>query len=155
MKSRTGVWLLVVSCLCLIAFLGGRLAVADSAQSAILWPAADIQWSDSPALPGARIAVLWGDPKTGAYGSLKSIPAGKVLPSHSHTYEQKVVVVSGSIVLGIEGGHAKELGPGSYAFVPGGLKHTATCVAGADCLYFEEQPGRSDVKLADAAPAKK
>jgi quercetin dioxygenase-like cupin family protein len=154
MKSRTGVWLLVVSCLCLIAFLGGRLAVADSPQSAILWPAADIKWSDSPAFPGARIAVLWGDPKTGAYGSLKSLPAGKILPAHSHTYEQKVVVLSGSMVLFLEG-HAKELGPGSFAFVPGDLKHTATCAAGADCVYFEEQPGRSDVKIADTAPAKK
>ena len=32
-------------------------------------------------LPGAKQAVLWGDPKTFAYGLLRRLPAGAALPS--------------------------------------------------------------------------
>jgi quercetin dioxygenase-like cupin family protein len=137
--------------LLVLAGLGmfGSLA-AQQGQQAVLWPATSITWADNPAIPGAKIAVLWGDPKTGAYGALKSLPAGTALRVHTHTNDQKVVLLSGTIVLSIAGGASKELGAGSYAFIPGGLKHTAECKAGAECVYFEEQPGASDVKF-DAA----
>jgi quercetin dioxygenase-like cupin family protein len=127
----------------------GSLA-AQQGQQAVLWPATGMTWSDNPAIPGAKIAVLWGDPKTGAYGALKTLPAGTTLRLHTHTSDQKVVLLSGTIVLSISGGASKELGTGSYAFIPGGLKHSADCKAGAECVYFEEQPGASDVKF-DAA----
>ena len=125
--------------------LGG--IAAQQGKTAVVWPAADIKWSDNPAIPGAKIAVLWGDPKAGAYGALKTLPAGSTLRLHTHTYDQKVLPVSGTIVLSIYGGASKELGPGSYAFIPGGLKHSADCKAGAACMYFEEQPGASDIKF--------
>ena len=53
--------------------------VAEAGKTAVVWPAADIKWTDSPAVKGAKVAVLWGDPKSGAYGMLKSLPAGSGL----------------------------------------------------------------------------
>jgi quercetin dioxygenase-like cupin family protein len=120
---------------------------AQAGKEAVVWPTADVKWSDNPAVKGAKIAVLWGDPKTGAYGALKTIPAGGTLGLHTHTHDQKVVILSGTAVVSVEGGKSTELGPGSYAFFPGGLKHTADCKVGAECRYFEEQPGASDVKV--------
>jgi quercetin dioxygenase-like cupin family protein len=125
--------------------LGG--VAAQQGKTAVVWPAADIKWSDNPAIPGATIGVLWGNPKTGAYGALKTLPAGSTLRLHTHTHDQKLLVVAGTITLSIFGGASKDLGPGSYAFVPGGLKHSADCKAGAQCMYFEEQPGASDIKF--------
>ena len=58
-------------------------------------------------------------------------------------------MVSGTIVLTIEGSAAKELAPGSFAFVPAGTKQAADCKTGGDCTYFEEQPGASDIKFVE------
>lgn len=64
-------------------------------------------------------------------------------------------MVSGSIVLAMEGGAAKEMGSGSYAFIPGGAKHRAECKAGAECVYFEEGLGASDIKFVEGPAQKK
>lgn len=122
---------------------------AWAAETPVVWPAAQIKWVDLSGIPGAKMAVLWGDPKTGAYGALKKLPGGKTLALHTHTFEQKVLTVSGSIALTLEGGAAQELPAGSYALIPAGAKHTAECKTGSDCLYFEQQPGASDTKFVE------
>ena len=103
----------------------GDAASSTKPSTLVLWPAGDIKWVESPALKGLMIAVLWGDPKTGAYGALKKLPAGTEIAWHTHTSEQKVVMVSGVIHLEVEGGTAQDMGPGSYMFTPGGAKHAA------------------------------
>ena len=135
--------------LLVLAGLGAIGGIAAQQGKAVVWPAADIKWSDNPAIPGAKLAALWGNPRTGAYGALKTLPAGSTLRLHTHTYDQKLLVLSGSIVLSISGA-SKDLGPGSYAFIPAGEKHSADCKAGAACTYFEEQPGASDIKFVAA-----
>jgi quercetin dioxygenase-like cupin family protein len=139
-----------------LTMLGLAVLVGASASQAmakdgkaVVWPAAEIKWSEGSAMKGAKLAVLWGDPKVGAYGALKTIPAGEVLRAHTHTHDQRVIVLAGQVVLTIDGQPSKELGPGSYLFVPGGVKHTAGCKAGAECTYFEEQDGPSDVKFVE------
>ena len=49
----------------------------------VVWSAADIRWTDNPAMKGAQQAILWGDPTKGAYGALKRIPAGTVVAMHA------------------------------------------------------------------------
>jgi quercetin dioxygenase-like cupin family protein len=112
-----------------------------------LWAASDLKWVDNPAIKGAQQAVLWGDPTKGAYGALKKVTDGTVLAMHSHTNLTRVVLVEGTITFTFEGSPAKELTPKSYVSVPGGVKHAATCKAGADCVYFETSPGAYDFKL--------
>jgi quercetin dioxygenase-like cupin family protein len=145
---------LLISALVMAAVAGIVIARAERAsaqagKSAIVWPIADIKWMDNPAIKGGKIAVLWGDPKAGGYGSLKKIPGGTTLGMHTHTSDQKVIAISGTIALALDGSPSRDFAPGSYAFIPGGTKHTADCKAGADCTYFEEQPGPSDLKPAN------
>ncbi len=147
MKKPVGGSLLILAGLCVLMGVWAGHAAAQGAKRPVIWPAGDIKWAENPAMKGAKIAVLWGDPKAGAYGAFKTIPAGSTLASHTHTNDQKVIAISGGITLTMEGGSPKELGPASYAFIPGGAKHTAACKAGADCVYFEEQTGPSDVKF--------
>ena len=155
MKKTVGTALVVLAGLSIVAGLWVEQARAQGAKTAVVWPAVDIKWSDNPAMKGAKIAVLWGNPKTGAYGALKTIPGGGSLPLHTHSHDQKVISISGTILLSIEAGPAKDLTSGSYAFIPGGLKHSAECKAEADCTYFEEQAGASDIKLVEGTAQKK
>jgi hypothetical protein len=56
-----------------------------AAPKGTMWSASELKWVDNPAIKGAQQAVLWGDPTKGAYGALKKVPAGTVLPMHTHT----------------------------------------------------------------------
>ena len=136
----------------LVAFAAATAAVAlaeeKAAPKAVVMPAPDLKWNASPVLNGAKFAVLWGDPTKGAYGMLRSLPAGSTLGLHSHTASQRVVGISGTIEFNLEGEAKKDLGAGSYIAIPGGAVHDATCKAGADCVYFEEATGASDFKPA-------
>lgn len=149
MKRSLSSLLTILAVLGLLLSVGSGAANAQAAKTPAVWPSADIKWVDNPAVSGAKIAVLWGDPKTGAYGALKKLPAGKTLALHTHSQDQKVLCISGTIVMTLEGAAGKELAAGSYAFIPGGAKHTASCKTGAECTYFEEQPGPSDINFVD------
>jgi quercetin dioxygenase-like cupin family protein len=111
---------------------------------AVVMQQGDVQWTKSPTMKGLSVAPLWGDPSKGAYGALKKVAAGTDFGWHTHSFDQKVVGIAGAFDFQIEGDAPKDVGWGSYVFVPAGVKHTAKCRTGAECLYFEEQPGKSD-----------
>jgi quercetin dioxygenase-like cupin family protein len=119
-----------------------------AAAKGTLWTASDLKWVDNPSIKGAQQAVLWGDPTKGAYGALKKVPSGTVIPMHTHTNATRVVMVSGTISFTFEGSPAKDMGPQSYSFIPGAVPHTATCKSGAECVYFETSSGAYDMKPA-------
>jgi quercetin dioxygenase-like cupin family protein len=130
--------------------VGAQNKMASDAKPLIV-PAVSAKWVDNPAIKGAQIAVLTGDPKAGAYSALKKLPAGASMGKHTHTAAQTVVVVSGTITLQVDGmGPAQDMTAGSFLAIPGGMVHSADCKAGADCVYFEEQPGASDYKPVEA-----
>ncbi len=155
MKKSAALCLLVPVILCVLCGVWSEQARAEGGKTPVVWPAADLKWTDSPGVKGAKIAVLWGDPKTGAYGALKKFSGGSALALHTHSHDQKVIVVAGAIVLTIEGGAPRELTAGSYAFIPAGAKHVAECKPGPDCVYFEEQAGFSDIKFVEEPGGKK
>ncbi len=111
----------------------------------VVWPARDITFEQTPA-KGVMKADLWGNAAKGAHGSLVKFAAGTGNGLHTHTYDIKAVVISGTFLYGSGGAAPKKLGPGSYLLIPGGMKHTSGCDAGADCLFFEEQSGTFDIK---------
>jgi quercetin dioxygenase-like cupin family protein len=123
-----------------------RAQKAGPSSRATLVSASELKWVDNPALKGAQQAVLWGDPATAGYGALKRIPAGTNLPMHWHTNATRVVALAGTIKFTLEGAPPKDLGPQSYASIPGGVKHAAICNPGPDCVYFETSSGAYDLK---------
>ena len=134
------------------SLLGAQAAKAPAkkagAAKGTLTSAGDLKWVDNPSIKGAQQAVLWGDPTKGAYGALKKVPAGTVIPMHTHTNATRVVMVAGTISFTFEGSPAKDMGPQSYSFIPAAVPHTATCKSGADCVYFETSTGLYDLKPA-------
>jgi anti-sigma factor ChrR (cupin superfamily) len=120
----------------------------------VVMPAGDMKWTDlDPAgAPGVKVADLWGNHAKGAFGALFKLPAGFAAPLHTHTYDMKVVIVSGTYIQAPEGKPEFRLGPGSYFMQPGGnYRHTTTCDAAADCVFLVESKGPFDLKPAAAA----
>ena len=88
----------------------------------IVMPANDMKWTDldPSGAPGVKVANLWGNYSKGAFGALFKLPAGFAAPLHTHTYDMKVVIVSGTYIQAPEGKPEFRLGPGSYFLQPGG-----------------------------------
>jgi quercetin dioxygenase-like cupin family protein len=132
------------SSLALIGLIAAVTLSAAGDKKAVVLGAKDLKWAGNPAMKGLFVATLWGDPAKGAYGTLKKVPGGTDLGWHTHSSDQKVVAISGTIDFQVEGGDVKELMTGSYISMPGGVKHTAKCRAGSDCMWFEDSPGKAD-----------
>ena len=119
-----------------------------AAEKGVVSPASELKWVDNPAMKGFQQAVLWGDPAKGGYGTIKKVPGGTMMGLHTHSHDQKAIVVAGTVEFAFEGEARKELGAGSYVSIPGGAPHDVSCKAGADCVYFEESAFAADFKPA-------
>ncbi|MFZ5482359.1 MAG: cupin domain-containing protein [Myxococcota bacterium] len=90
-----------------------------------------LAWKDGPAqIPGARMAVLEGDPnRSGLFTMRLRLPAGTKIPPHWHPADEHVTVVSGEVWMATgdtfdpEKGHA--MTAGSFAFMPARTHHYA------------------------------
>jgi anti-sigma factor ChrR (cupin superfamily) len=120
----------------------------------VVMPAAEMKWADlDPGAPGVKVADLWGNHGTGAFGALFRLPAGFAAPLHTHTYDMRVVIVSGTYIQAPEGKPEFRLGPGSYFLQPGGnYRHTTSCGKASDCVFFVESTGKFDLKPVEGTP---
>ena len=101
---------------------------AKTAESRLLvMPTDDVKWTDLAGAPGVKVADLWGNHAKGPFGALFKLPAGFAAPLHTHTYDMKVVILSGTYIQAPEGKPEFRLGPGSYLLQPGGnYRHTTS-----------------------------
>ncbi len=125
-----------------------KAAKPAAAKKAALRAASEMKWVDIPDAKGAQQAVAWGNPQKGAHSSFAKFAGGTELPMHTHTAGSRSVVIVGTMLEGLEGQQPKELGPGSYFYIPGELKHTTACKAGADCIIYTDWQGAFDMKPA-------
>lgn len=129
-------------------------APKPAASRLVVMPAGDLKWTDldPSSAPGVKVADLWGNHAKGAFGAFFRLPAGFAAPLHTHSYDMKVVIVSGTYIQAPEGKPEFRLGPGSYFLQPGGdYRHTTTCDKDADCVFFVESRGSFDLKPVGAA----
>ncbi len=125
-----------------------KAAKPAAGKKAVLRAASEMKWVDVPDAKGVQQAVVWGNAQKGAHGSFAKLTAGTDIPLHTHTAGGRTVVISGTMLEGLEGQTPKELGPGSYFFIPGNVKHTTACKAGAECLIYTDWQGAFDLKPA-------
>jgi quercetin dioxygenase-like cupin family protein len=129
-------------------------AQAGGEKAAVLKAASELTWADAPGVKGVQQAVAWGDAAKGSHGSFAKFASGVETPLHTHTATGRTVVVAGTILITLENQKPKELGPGSYFALPGGLKHTTSCKAGADCVIYTQWLGAFDLKPVDTGQKK-
>jgi anti-sigma factor ChrR (cupin superfamily) len=137
---------------------GAKPAKSAAAARLKAIPAAELKWTDldPTGAPGVKVADLWGDHTKGAFGAYLKLPAGFAVPLHTHTYDMKVIFVSGTYIQAPEGKPEFRLGPGSYMMQPGGnYRHTTSCDKASDCVFFVESSGPFDLKVVDAGKTTK
>jgi len=114
------------------------------AQSASLVPLARkasdpaLQWGGCPPVfPGeCAIAVLHGDPGKPNADIFLRVGPGYQLPPHSHSSAERIILVTGELMVKYKGAEAVTLNPGSYAYGPAGLPHSGTCKSNVPCTLF-------------------
>jgi len=136
-------------CLLIVALLGVvSLGVAQTVQKAkqhsssghtrahVVVTPDQIKWGPGPAAlpPGAQLAVLDGDPsKPGVPFTIRGkFPDGYRVPPHWHPTDERVVVLQGSLGMGVgdkfDQAAGNVLPVGSYASMPKRLRHYAWAV---------------------------
>lgn len=100
--------------------------------STIVLTPKEIKWVDAPPLlpPGAKIAVIHGDPKSAAYFMIRlKFPNGYKLPPHFHPVDENVTIIQGTFNLGmgdkLDPKATKAMTAGSYFSMPVGHHHYA------------------------------
>ena len=68
------------------------------------------------------------------------------MPWHTHTAEEQLIVVSGSIVAEMLDHASTHLGPGGFAMMGSHMPHQFTCRSKSGCLMFITFDGAYDIK---------
>ncbi len=139
---------------CVLAFAvafvlaGSVFAQSSGSGEPIFKRSGDLIWVQlAPQLdPGIRISDVWGDHAKTGFGAFLEFPAGFLSGVHTHTNDIKIVVISGTYTQAPEGKPTVRLGPGSYAFQPGGsYRHVSGCEKDSKCVLFIESTGPFDL----------
>ena len=89
-----------------------------------------LKWAEPPVLPGAKLAVVSGDPsKEGLFVYRIKMPAGYKIPPHTHKASENVTVLTGVFYIGLgekfDQGTGQELPVGGFVSVPPKHAHYA------------------------------
>ncbi len=120
---------LVTRRLCVLIAASAWFVAAPAAMAQSLADPASLQWFVPPLLPpGARIAVVSGDPTgPGKSTLLVSMPNGYRLPAHSHPSYEHVEVREGTLLVGtgdvLDPKRTQALIAGDSATAPAGMHH--------------------------------
>jgi quercetin dioxygenase-like cupin family protein len=106
-------------------------APAGAVASGVVLPD-QIRWQDGPPSlpPGAKFAVLEGDPaKEGYFAMRVRVPDGYRIPPHWHPGVERVTVISGTFNLGdgekFDRSATRAMPAGTYSFMQPGMRHFA------------------------------
>jgi quercetin dioxygenase-like cupin family protein len=118
-----------VSAILLVVLFGVMPALADQSAHMVVTPDT-LKWAEPPVLPGARLAVVQGDPsKEGLFVYRLKLPAGYKVPPHLHKASENVTVLSGVFYIGLgekfDQGSGQELPVGGFVSVPPKHPHYA------------------------------
>jgi quercetin dioxygenase-like cupin family protein len=139
-KSRS---IVVAAALLALGFVAGAVAGDPVNKGIVQWALADLKWQAASGAPTMVVAA--SSAPNGSHCDFSKFPKGTKVPLHTHTADISAVVLAGQFGSAEEGKAVKPGGPGSYVFIPGGLKHTTECGADADCIIFDCQPGAFDL----------
>jgi glyoxylate utilization-related uncharacterized protein len=119
---------------CIAIFAGGPSLAQGPAMGA-LKPLPSVQFLPDSDVKCLSSAIETGNPTTGPSTLILKAPSGCVVPWHSHTAQEQIMMVSGTIVAEMTGHPTTMLGPGGFAVMAGGMAHQFTCQDTA-CVMF-------------------
>jgi quercetin dioxygenase-like cupin family protein len=98
----------------------------------------NLAWGPCPEFipEGCRIAVLQGNPAEHNADVLFKLPGGTFVPLHWHTSAERMVLIQGEFHIDYDGQDPVIMHPGTYAYGPAKVPHTAECVSTEPCILF-------------------
>ncbi|MBI2215385.1 MAG: cupin domain-containing protein [Acidobacteria bacterium] len=112
-----------------LAMLALRVA-SGGADAPIQIDPDSIAWKDGPLTipPGARSAILEGDPKRdGIFTMRVSFPPNYLIPLHSHARDERITVLDGTVFVGmgdaVDRTKETRFGAGAFYVTPTPLRH--------------------------------
>lgn len=124
-------------------------AFADSSSKSVVTPVTNMVWKPA-SVPGVSIAPVEGDMAKGPSHFYLKYDAGFVAPMHHHSPDHYVTVVSGTLVLTVDG-KENRLTPGSYFALVSKAPHAARVEGKEAAVMFVDARGPWDVVLEDSA----
>jgi len=105
----------------------------EPAEKAFIWNADD---EDLEFFFFCRLAVLQGDPAEPNADVFFKLQGNTKAPNHIHTSAERMVLISGEFHVDYDGQDPVVMHPGTYAYGPAELPHTASCVSAEPCILF-------------------
>src|SRR5438105_1808828 len=135
---RRGVQAGMIKVLFLAALGGlcGSVALAQSAMTGAVRPFVSVPFAPDPDVACLGSALETGNPLTGPSTLILKASAGCVVPWHSHTAQEQLIVVAGEVSAEMTDHPPTLLGPGGFAMMGGGMAHQFTCQGREACVMF-------------------
>ncbi len=133
---------LIVSGIGAMAFATATVGFAQAKADTAAYATAD-RAAFKEIMPGVSIATVWGDPDTGAHGTLTKFAPGYDAGMHTHTNGLTAVVIKGAYLYRDEAGE-KRVAAGEVIYIAGGHKHWSGGDKAEGALFFEESCGKFD-----------
>jgi hypothetical protein len=134
----------------------------DDAMKASIYKSDGLKWQDGPPSlpPGAKIAVLEGDPtKEGPFVFRVKVPDGYKIPPHTHPKSERVTIISGSFNIGMgdkfDSAKGQEMPAGTYGTWPAGMKHFVWVKGETVVQFHGDGPWKINYLNDDDDPRKK
>ena len=98
----------------------------------------NLQWGPCPAfMPDeCRVTVLNGSPEKPNADIFFKVNSQSVIPEHTHTSAERMVLVSGELQVNYEGQQPDVMTTGDYGYGPPEKPHSATCIYDEPCVLF-------------------
>jgi quercetin dioxygenase-like cupin family protein len=122
------------------------VALAQGAMTGTVKPFAAVRFAPDPDVACLLSALETGNPATGASTWILKAPVGCLVPWHSHTAQEQLIVVAGEVVAEMTDHPPTLLGPGGFAMMAGRMAHQLTCQGRDGCVVFVTFDRAYDIK---------
>ena len=121
-------------------------AFAQHSATGTVRPLAAVPFMTDADVACLRSALETGNPRAGPSTWILKAPLGCVVPWHSHTAQEQLIVVSGEVAAEMDGHPSTLLGPGGFAMMEGNTAHQFTCRGRDGCVMFVTFDGAYDIR---------
>lgn len=126
------------ACAAALLALSGTAHPADPPAPSRSFQDPALKWGPCPDFmpEGCAITVVHGDPAGDEADVFFRVPARAAIPLHWHSAAERMVLVAGRLTVRYDGQRPVTLTPGTYAYGPARLAHSATCEGAQPCVLF-------------------
>ena len=126
--------------------LMGSAAIAEDAMTGRMIPFESVQFAPDQDVSCLASALETGNPTKGSSTSILKAPPGCVVPWHSHTAEEQLIVVTGSVITEMKGQPPTRLSGGGFAVMASHVAHKFSCQGPDMCVMFATFDRAYDIK---------